>query len=140
VRLPKTKLIELIRESLLKERDEQGMLRIQTGSDSGSESQIPYSYTPRDDNKIIITNSEPRSKLSVTIDNRRGSVRQDIVSIKDLPQGTHKRLGPDDMGYASYGLFHLKISLITQNGNDLTAFVLLDKKPTSSGFELTVGR
>lgn len=134
----------LIRESITQilneDTAEHGTLEFQTGPDPGTESDIPYTWTPRSDNQIIIRNTEPRSLLSVTLDNVRGSVTEKLVDLVNLSEGEHRIIGREDMGFATLGLFHLWLRMTTQNGNELTSFHLLDRKPVATGFELTVGR
>lgn len=140
MRITEARLRQIIREALLKEASESGTLKFKTGPDAGSDSAIPFSYTQRADNKIVITNTEPGSLLSVKFDNIRGGVQEVLLDAKDLPAGKHNLLGPETMGYADYGIFHIYIRMQTRNGNTLVREILLQDAPEASGFDLAVGR
>lgn len=140
MRITEARLRTIIREELLKEASETGTLKFKSGPDAGSDSAIPFSYTQRADNQIVITNTEPGSLLSVKFDNIRAGVQEILFKAEDLRAGKHTQLGPETMGYADYGVFHIYIVMQTRNGNTLTREILLQDAPTASGFELSVGR
>jgi hypothetical protein len=135
-------LRQIIREELLREADSRsGMLVFLTGPDTRQLSQIPFSYTPRGDNRVTITNKEPGSSLSAIFDTRRGSVLDIIGAYKDLPSGTHTFEGRPNMDLGSLGLHHMDIKLTTQNDNTVGVYFLIGgSRPTASGFDLVVGR
>ncbi len=142
MRITEGKLRRLIREELLREADSRsGMLVFLAGPDVRQPSRIPFSYTPRGDNRVTITNKEPESSLSVTFDTRRGSVLDIIGTYEDLPTGTHTFEGRPNMDLGSMGLHHMDIKLSTRNGNTLGAYFLIGGSgPTGSGFDMVVGR